>query len=572
MLGACAAVLVGAFLTVPASGQPASGDVTVTLSTAKQRFDKSTDVTVTVVIANDGATDAQVLSWLTPADGIQAPIFDVSRNGTPATYLGILAKRPAPTAHDYLALPAGASLEYDVNLSDAYSFAKSGDYTIGYSLTDPQLLGYRARTSGQLSSDSLTLAVEGRPEPSVRAIPDTAGGLSYTNCDGQQQSDLDIAFACAAEYAADAFEYLRHERAGPRFQLWFGAFNTSRWQTVKSHYSLIRSATESAPVAFECDSNSPYYAYVFPRQPYRIYLGSAFWTAPMVGTDSKSGTLIHELSHFTVLGGTNDYAYGQTGAINLALANPAQAIMNADSREYFVENTQVTSDGSAYLLSATTQNFGEHPVGTASAPREMTLTSTGDADLNIESLTVTPPFIVSADTCSAATMPPVETCTFSVSFEPFAAGDHAGIITISSDAQRATNSIELLGSGTAVPIAEPVPDPVPVEPTPQASPEPTAQPGPVPEAAKTPVAKLRAKSRKSKLRVTVKPVLSPSLQWSFRVQRKSGRTWKTLGKVYQTQGRKHVRVIDLRKGVYRVQIPATDGYRATASNRARLAR
>ena len=119
MLGACAAVLVGAFLTVPASGQPASGDVTVTLSTAKQRFDKSTDVTVTVVIANDGATDAQVLSWLTPADGIQAPIFDVSRNGTPATYLGILAKRPAPTAHDYLALPAGASLEYDVNLSDA---------------------------------------------------------------------------------------------------------------------------------------------------------------------------------------------------------------------------------------------------------------------------------------------------------------------------------------------------------------------------------------------------------------------------------------------------------------------
>ena len=51
MLGACAAVLVGAFLTVPASGQPASGDVTVTLSTAKQRFDKHTDVTVTVVIA-----------------------------------------------------------------------------------------------------------------------------------------------------------------------------------------------------------------------------------------------------------------------------------------------------------------------------------------------------------------------------------------------------------------------------------------------------------------------------------------------------------------------------------------
>ena len=73
MLGACAAVLVGAFLTVPASGQPASGDVTVTLSTAKQRFDSHTDVTVTVVIANDGATDAQVLSWLTPLTAFKRP-------------------------------------------------------------------------------------------------------------------------------------------------------------------------------------------------------------------------------------------------------------------------------------------------------------------------------------------------------------------------------------------------------------------------------------------------------------------------------------------------------------------
>ena len=137
--------------------------------------------------------------------------------------------------------------------------------------------------------------------------------------------------------------------------------------------------------------------------------------------------------------------------------------------------------------------------------------------------------------------------------------------------QGATNSIELLGSGTAVLIAEPVPDPVPVELTRRPAPEPTAQPGPVPKRQRRPLPN-SGRSPASKLAVTVKPVLSPSLQWSFRVQRESGRTWKTLGKVYQTQGRKHVRVIDLRKGVYRVQIPATDGYRAIASNRARLAR
>jgi peptidyl-Lys metalloendopeptidase len=40
----------------------------------------------------------------------------------------------------------------------------------------------------------------------------------------------------------------------------------------------------------------------------------AFWPAPANGTDSKAGTLIHEMSHFNVVAGTNDWVYGQSGA------------------------------------------------------------------------------------------------------------------------------------------------------------------------------------------------------------------------------------------------------------------
>ena len=59
----------------------------------------------------------------------------------------------------------------------------------------------------------------------------------------------------------------------------------------------------------------------------------------MTGTDSKAGTLIHELTHFTVVAGTSDYAYGQSAAASLAISSPAKAIKNADSHEYFAENT-----------------------------------------------------------------------------------------------------------------------------------------------------------------------------------------------------------------------------------------
>jgi peptidyl-Lys metalloendopeptidase len=80
---------------------------------------------------------------------------------------------------------------------------------------------------------------------------------------------------------------------------------------------------------------------VYPSQPYTIYVCKAFWSAPMTGTDSKAGTLVHEMSHFTVVAGTDDWVYGQAGAASLATSDPAKAIDNADSHEYFGENTPV---------------------------------------------------------------------------------------------------------------------------------------------------------------------------------------------------------------------------------------
>ena len=70
-----------------------------------------------------------------------------------------------------------------------------------------------------------------------------------------------------------------------------------------------------------------------------MHLCGAFFAAPATGTDSKAGTMVHETSHFTVVAGTADNAYGQTACKNLAKSNSNKAVNNADSHEYFAENT-----------------------------------------------------------------------------------------------------------------------------------------------------------------------------------------------------------------------------------------
>jgi peptidyl-Lys metalloendopeptidase len=92
-------------------------------------------------------------------------------------------------------------------------------------------------------------------------------------------------------------------------------------------------------VVLDCSCKQSYYAYVYPTAPYKIYVCNAFWSAPMTGTDSKAGTLIHEMTHFNVVASTDDWAYGKTAAAALAISNPAKALDNADSHEYFAENT-----------------------------------------------------------------------------------------------------------------------------------------------------------------------------------------------------------------------------------------
>ncbi|KAG5646342.1 hypothetical protein DXG03_003665 [Asterophora parasitica] len=129
-----------------------------------------------------------------------------------------------------------------------------------------------------------------------------------------------------------------YKSASPRYTTWFGAYTDARHTTVTSHFSKI-SGNNLSSFKYDCTcTDSGTYAYVYPGTFGTIYLCGAFWNAPNTGTDSKAGTIIHESSHFTVNGGTNDVTYGQSSCKSLAISNPNSAVTNADSHEYFAEN------------------------------------------------------------------------------------------------------------------------------------------------------------------------------------------------------------------------------------------
>jgi peptidyl-Lys metalloendopeptidase len=166
-----------------------------------------------------------------------------------------------------------------------------------------------------------------------------AGSVSFVGCSNTRASSITTAVGSSKTYAANSKSYLGAGTVGARYTTWFGTYSSTRYSTVRTHFNNIDSALNNQALVFDCSCTDSAYAYVYPTQPYKIYLCNAFWSAPNTGTDSRAGTIIHEMSHFNVVAGTDDHAYGQTAAKRLATRTPNKAVDNADNHEYFAENT-----------------------------------------------------------------------------------------------------------------------------------------------------------------------------------------------------------------------------------------
>jgi peptidyl-Lys metalloendopeptidase len=348
---------------------PASIDVTLTSESTN--LNGADDVTVNVTMTNAGSVPVFVPKWYVPSENATSGVFTITRNGEPVPYLGALVKRKAPSPQDLVRIAAGASLSFKVELSALYDLSTTGVYNIQYDAPAVQTLrgstpnaATAERQAGQsptepqmqdLVSNTIALTITGdliaeaRRAANLSALSETvtpafAGSVSFIGCSNTRTTQISTALTSAESYASNSLSYLNADTRGARYTTWFGAYNSTRYATARSNFAAISNAVSTQPLAFDCSTcpgtaNASAYAYVYANAPYRIYLCNAFWAAPNTGTDSRAGTIIHEVSHFTVVAGTSDYAYGQSAARNLASSNPARAVRNADSHEYFAENT-----------------------------------------------------------------------------------------------------------------------------------------------------------------------------------------------------------------------------------------
>ena len=345
---ACLAVGIAVPTVAAVGANAAAADSTAGLTTTVQIGQVTSNaLTVRFTVRNTSSSAVDVLSRDLPQSRESGAVLTVTRDGVPVPYRGKLVKFAAPTAADYTRIPAGGTYAATVNLADDYDLSRPGTFTVTLASTQVRGLRDTLRVNAARGTVRTSAGIRGTSKVSGLAPTTTervklaaaAVTLTYRGCSTSEKTALKTAVSNAAQFSQKSEAWLAaNPSGGGAYTTWFGTYSSSRFSRVTSAYSHITSELTSKTVTLDCTSDEDYYAYVYPDEPYVIYLCNAFWTAPATGTDSKAGTLVHESSHFTVNGGTDDHVYGQTAAKQLAKSNPANAVDNADNYEYFAES------------------------------------------------------------------------------------------------------------------------------------------------------------------------------------------------------------------------------------------
>ncbi|CAE7080821.1 unnamed protein product [Rhizoctonia solani] len=310
------------------------------------------NLSVKTVLTNTGSDSVKLLKdpssvlsdWQTNTFNIKSVLGAPFFTGMRVKYSPELALKSGDESN-FLTLAAGESFELTHSLAGVYNFTGSGagEYIFSasnvfqYVDENGQLASVTAETmTNKLMLGGSLVSLRHKQNFNRRTI--SRRDIGYRECSSDQQLMINTAADSANEYVANAITYLDNISTGTaRYTRWFGTFDSTRFDRVKSHFANI--GTDATSSTYDCScTKDAVYAYVFQDHPGYVYLCKAFWATTNTGTDSRAGTLVHEQSHFIVNAGTDDHVYGSLSAHSLAVSNPDQAIDNADNHEYFVEN------------------------------------------------------------------------------------------------------------------------------------------------------------------------------------------------------------------------------------------
>src|SRR5205814_1965198 len=146
---------------------------------------------------------------------------------------------------------------------------------------------------------------------------------------------------------------------------------------------------------------------------YSTYLG---------GSNSEDGRGIAVDKHTPA----SAFVAGQTCSTDFPVARALQS-NQAGNCDAFVSKLSV---GPVLALSSATLTYTPEPIGVTSPAQTVTITSVGDTNLNIATVTKSGDFAISNDTCLGTSLPPGASCQIGVTFTPTATGTRGGTLTI----------------------------------------------------------------------------------------------------------------------------------------------
>ncbi|HHL18157.1 MAG TPA: hypothetical protein ENJ33_00320 [Thiothrix sp.] len=347
--------LLGFIQTITASyadnkmDNPSLSGLDFKLSMPKTEYFSTDKLTLNFTLTNTRNDPITFLKWQTPLENdFTGDMFTIQHKGQDVPYIGKMVKRAAPTEEDFMTLAAGESVSGLIDLAEGYAVEETGDYTIA--LKQDLQVNPTYAEKGMFEMQLKTVATQSsiisftlNEKRQIEVIQEKQA--NFSSCTSNQKSILNKALIAATELADDSMNLLNGatvstQSLGVHYKTWFGRYTNARYSAVTQNFNKIHDALANKQVTFDCSCASASYAYVYSNRPYRIYLCNSFWRASLKGRDSKAGTLVHEVSHFSIVAKTKDHVYGESGVKQLAISRPDKAIANADSHEYFAEDTE----------------------------------------------------------------------------------------------------------------------------------------------------------------------------------------------------------------------------------------
>lgn len=174
----------------------------------------------------------------------------------------------------------------------------------------------------------------------------------YRQCNSQQKSDIEKARLNAFDALSAATVQITPQNGA--YRTWFGRWDPVRAKFVRSTISALKNHIRTSKITYVCgrigvgSCDRGTYAYVYPTDSGTIYLCPPYFDLPSLSdatylevfnSGTRGGTIIHEMSHYSDVGGTNDNCYNRDVCSDYARTAPNRAAHNADSFQYFSEDT-----------------------------------------------------------------------------------------------------------------------------------------------------------------------------------------------------------------------------------------